>query len=367
VLLCGSGLFLRSLQHASSIDTGMRPDNVLLMAVDPKMNGYSGAKTRAFLSQLRDRVSALPEVRSVTFVDSLPLSLGGSTYIFKAGSTSTEADVYNVAAGFFQTLSLPLLRGRDFNSQTDSGEVVVVNQTMARRLFGGEDPLGRQLNAEKANYTIIGVAGDTKSRTLGEAPAPCAYLFLEPHPEQVMSFFGITIAVKTAGNPRFLDRPVREQIAALDPTLAIFNAGTMREHFDKALLLPRVCATLLAVFGLVGLTLAAVGLYGVLSYSVRRRTREFGIRMAIGSPRSGILAMVVRQGLLMTGIGLAIGLAIALSLSRFAASLLYGVSATDLLTFTLVPVVLLGVTLAAIIVPAYRAAGIQPTTALRSE
>lgn len=367
VLLAGSGLFLRSLQNASSIDIGLRPENVLLMAVDPKIHRYSPEKSRQFISQLRDRVGALPEARSVTFIDSLPLSLGGTSFDFKSGSTSVNADVYNVGAKFFETMSLPLLRGRDFNVQTDGRGTAVINQTMARRLFGDQDPIGRQISAEKTDFTIVGLAADSKSRTLGEDPAACAYLFLEPKPEDVMSFFGISIAVKTNVNPRGLERAVRAEIATFDPTLAIFNIETMQEHVNKALLIPRVCATLLSVFGLVGLTLAAIGLYGVMSYSVRRRTREFGIRMALGAGQSDILGAILRHGLLVTGMGLFIGLAVALSTSRFAASFLYGISATDLLTFTLVPAVLLAVTLAAILLPARRAAQIAPTTALRYE
>ena len=329
VLLAGSGLFLRSLQNASSIDIGLRPENVLLMAVDPKLHRYSPEKTRQFLSQLRDRVAVLPEARAVTYVDSLPLSLGGTSFDFKSGSTSINADVYNVGARFFETMSLPLLRGRDFNSQTDTRAAAVINQTFARRLFGDEDPIGRQMTADKKEFTVIGLSANSKSRTLGEDPAACAYLFLEPKPDEVMSIFGISLAVKTTGNPRGLERAVRAEISTLDPTLAIFNIETMEEHVNKALLIPRVCATLLSVFGLVGLTLAAIGLYGVMSYSVRRRTREFGIRMALGARQADILSTVLRHGLLVTSIGLAIGLALALSSSRFAASFLYGISATD--------------------------------------
>jgi len=221
--------------------------------------------------------------------------------------------------------------------------------------------------ADKIPQTIIGVARNAKSRTLGEEPQNCAYLFLEAAPEKVFSFLGISLAVKTAVNPRSLLRPVRAQIAALDPNLAVFNIETMQEHVDKSLLLPRMSAMLLGVFGVVGLTLAGVGLYGVMSYSVCRRTREIGIRMALGAKPGSVLAMVLRQGLTLTGVGLAIGLALALALGRFTASLLYGISGTDPLTFLAVPVVLLAVSLVAIVFPAYRAAHVEPTTALRYE
>jgi ABC-type antimicrobial peptide transport system permease subunit len=160
---------------------------------------------------------------------------------------------------------------------------------------------------------------------------------------------------------------VRDEIAALDPTMAVFNTETMQEHVDKSLLLPRISALLLGTFGAVGLTLAAIGLYGVMSYSVRRRTREIGIRMALGARPGTVLKMVLGQGLALTGVGLAIGLGIALGLGRFTASLLYGISGTDLLTFLTVPAVLLVAATVAIVVPALRAAHVKPTTALRYE
>ncbi len=377
VLLAGAGLFLRSLGNASSIDIGMKADNILLMAVDPKLHQYSREKTQQFLQQLRERVSALPGVRSVSFVDSLPLSIGGIGYDFKAegGKDRAEqtigADVYTVGTGYWETMGIPLLRGRDFRSGAGDDNAAIVNQTMARRAFGNQDPLGRQIMSDepgnKTLYTIIGVAGNSKSRTLGEEPQNCAYLFMDPHPEKIFSFFGISIAVKTAANPAGLRKPVRDQIAALDPDMAILSTGSMREHVDKSLLVPQISATLLGTFGAVGLTLAAIGLYGVMSFSVRRRTREIGIRMALGAQPGGVLAMVFRQGLALTGVGLTIGLAIALAVGRLAASLLYGISGTDPVTFLAVPAVLVAAALIAIAIPARRAARIGPMTALRTE
>jgi predicted permease len=383
VLLAGAGLFLRSLQNASSIDLGMKPDHILLMSFDPKLHSYSREKTQQFLSTLRERVSALPGVRSVSFVDSLPLSIGGVDFNFKAANGAggkpqqADADTYSVGSGFFRTMGIPLLRGRDFNRRTDDEHVAIINETMARHLFGNEDPIGRQITndnplegqskADKTAYTVIGLAGNTKSRTLGEKPKNCAYLYLEAAPEKAMSFFGISLAVKTSVDPRSLVHPARAEIAALDPNLAVFNTETMQEHVDKSLLLPRLSALLLGVFGAIGLTLAAIGLYGVMSYSVRRRTREIGIRMALGAEPGKVLRMVLVQGLTVTAVGLAAGLALALALGRFAASLLYGISGTDLVTFLTVPGVLLAAALAAIVFPARRAAHVEPSAALRHE
>jgi predicted permease len=372
VLLVGAGLFLRSLQHASSIDIGFDPHNILLMAVDPKLHNYSHEKTEQFLAQLRERVAALPGVRSVTYVDSLPLSIGGISFDFKTTGDrpgteqSVIADVYDVGTRFFEMMGIPLLRGRDF-AKNDDKNVAIVNETMARHLFGNSDPLGRRIDRGKTSYTLIGVVRNSKSRRLGEGPVNCAYLFLEAAPENVPSFFGISIAVKTSVKPTMLSRPVRDEIAKLDPNLAVFGLETMQEHVDKSLLLPQISATLLGIFGAVGLTLAAIGLYGVMSYSVRRRTREIGIRMALGGRPGTVLAMVLRQGLALTGIGLAVGLAIAAGIGRLSAALLYGISGTDLAVFLVVPTVLVAVALVAIVIPARRAGRVDPAAALRSE
>jgi ABC-type lipoprotein release transport system permease subunit len=211
---------------------------------------------------------------------------------------------------------------------------------------------------------VIAVVGNAKSRTLGEDPKSCLYHFLEADPNQILSFFGLAVLVRTSGNPAAIIRPVQAEIHALDRNLAVFNAETMQEHVEKAMLLPRLTAALLGVFGVAGLVLATVGLYGVMSYSVRRRTREIGIRMALGAPASGVLGMVVRQGMLLAGTGLAIGLALALALSRFTASLLYGISPTDAVTFVGVPAVLAAVALAATLLPAHRASRTDPWIAL---
>jgi predicted permease len=373
ILLVGSGLFLRSLQNASSIDIGMRPENVLLMAVDPKLHSYSPEKTRQFVAQIRERVSALPGVVSVTFLDSLPLSFGGTSFDFKTdaaqeGVKESNADVYYVGSRFFETMGIPVVRGRDFSLAADRQPVAIVNETMARKLFGGHNPVGRVITAHnKISYQVIGVSKDHKSRTLGERPAECAYLFLEQKPEEVMSFYGISIAIKSSSNPASLLRPVRNEIHALDANLAVFNGRTLQEHVNGSLLIPRLCASLLGVFGAVGLALATVGLYGVMAYSVRRRTRELGIRMALGADSGGVLRMVALQGLVLAGAGLVIGLAAAFALSRFAESLLYGVGVRDGFTFTAVPLLLLAVAFFAVLVPARRAARIHPMEALRYE
>ncbi len=372
VLLVGSSLFLRSLGNASSIDLGMRTDNLLMMAFDPKLHHYTADKTRQFLAQLRERVEVLPGVRSVSYLDILPLSIGGHTETVeaegaKSGTKPSETDVYSVGAGYFETIGVPLLRGQGFRSPAGTAPVAVVNETLAKRAFPDGNALGRMLRMSGKTYEIVGIAKNSKSRTIGEEPASMLYLPLGQHPEDVMSFFGISLLVKTVGNPRAMTGAVRAQIAALDPNLAVFGVQTMQEHVDKSMLIPKLSAVLLGVFGAVGLVLATIGLYGVLSYAVRRRTREIGIRMALGASAQGVLRMVARQGMCLAGVGLVIGLAMAFGVWRLAASLLYGISATDRVTFIGVPALLLVVAFVATLVPARRAARVDPMDALRWE
>ncbi|MDR3774890.1 MAG: ABC transporter permease [Terracidiphilus sp.] len=373
VLLTTAGLFLRSLGNASSIDIGFKPDNILIMSVDPKLQNYSHDQAAQFLSRLHDGVASLPGVRSVSFVGVVPLSIGGTSNKFDVEadkdhpSKAVVANVNNVGAGYFQTMGIPMLRGRDFLLQSDDQHVAIINETMAASLFPGQDPIGRHMLQDKDAYTVIGVSRDSKLKTIGEKPSEAAYIFLNAAPEKANSFFGTTIIVKTLVNPLELAKPVRGQIASLDPNMAVFNVETMQEHVDKSLLLPRISALLLGIFGAVGLTLAAIGLYGVMSFSVRRRTREIGIRMALGAERGSVLRLVLRQGLILTGVGLAIGLVIALVIGRFTASVLYGTSGADPATFTIVSAVLLTASAVAILVPAVRAAQVEPATALRRE
>ena len=373
VLLATAGLFLRSLGNASSIDVGFKSDNLLMMSMDPKLHNYSHDESVQFLTRLRERVAAQPGVRSMSFVAIVPLSLGANSNNFDTEATkdhpkkTVNANVNNVGTDYFRTLSIPLLRGRDFLLNVDDQHAVIINEVMAANLFPGEEPVGRQIRQDKDTYTVIGVVRNSKSRTIGEIPTDAIYMFLNAAPEKANSFFGTTLIVKTSMNPLALARTGREQIAALDPNMAVFNIETMQEHVDKSLLLPRISALLLGIFGTVGLTLAAIGLYGVMIYSVRCRTREIGIRMALGAHPSKVMGMVLRQGLVLTGIGLMIGLAIALVLGRFTTSVLYGTSGTDLVTFVTVSGVLLATAAVAVLIPSMHAAHVEPTVALRYE
>ncbi len=374
VLVCVTGLFLRSLQSAAGIDIGFRSQNLLLMSVDPRIHGYTPERTVAFLTQLRDHVAALPGVQSVVATDTIPLSGGGRSDGFavpgqkNADKAYITAELYMVTPGYFDTIGTPLLAGHDFGEESPTGpKKAIVNRALVEQIFGGENPIGRQVKGPEATYEIIGVAGNIKARTLGEESRAVLYRSLQQSVASDPAFMGYTLVVRTAGNPGALNQAVQMQIHALDPAMAIFNDETMEEHIRSAYFLPRLAATLFGVFGCIGLVLASVGLYGVMSYAVSRRTREIGIRMAMGAQPGTVERLIMRQGLILTLIAVALGWPAAWMLSKLAASFLYGIQPHDLLTFSLVPVFLIAIALIACWIPARRAASIDPMRALRTE
>jgi len=374
VLLCATGLFLRSLQRAASIDIGFRSDGMLTMSVDPGLHGYSSERTIQFLTQLRQRTATLPGVTSAVVTDVVPLSMGTRSEAFhavgeaKSSKPDPLAELYMASSGYFEAMGIPRLAGRDFaNEAPDGPKVAVVNQAFAERVFGNQNPIGRLVTSGHLNYQIIGVVGNIKSRTVGEDLRAILFRSLDQSVGGDPSFLGYSLIVRTAGDPVALTPSVREQVSALDPTMAVFNVATMQEHVKDALFLPRLAGTLFGIFGGMGLLLASVGLYSVISYSVSRRTREIGIRMALGAQVGAVQRLIVRQGMLLTGIALAIGLPGAWMAAKLADSFLYGVRPHDLVTFTAVPIILTAIALLACWIPARRAARVNPQTVLRYE
>jgi predicted permease len=369
VLLSATGLFLRSMQNASNIKIGFRSRGILMLSVDPRVHGYSPERTNQFLSELRQRVSTLPGVISAVCTDSVPLSGGHRSDGFQvAGSTSPDynmTDLYMVTSGYFETMGIPRISGRDFAAEPANGpKVAIVNQAFVDRVFSGQDPLGRRVNGGGVTYEIIGVVKNIKSRTLGEETRPVLFRSLEQSSGSDPAFLGYSLLVRTAGDYASMGRTVRQEIHALDPSMAIFNEATMEEHLRDALFLPRLASTLFGIFGFIGLLLAAVGLYGVMSYSVSRRTREIGIRIALGSQIAGVQRLIIRQGMLLAMIAVALGLAVALAVAKFFNAFLYGVQPHDLLTFTIVPAFLIAVTFVACWLPSRRASMVDPLKAL---
>jgi predicted permease len=374
ILLCVTGLFLRSLESASSIDIGFRSKNVLMMSVDPRLNGYTPERIVQFLNQVQQREAAIPGVLSAVFTDVTPLSGGHRSERFHAEDQSTGAgagsfaDLYMVTPGYFDTLGIPRISGSDFGGEIANGpKTAIVNQIFVQRIFAGRNPIGQQVTAGHLTYQIIGVVGNVKSRTLGEDVRPVLYRSLVQSIASDPSALGYTLLIHTAGNPASALESVQGQIHALDPQLAVFNEETMQEHVRTAFFLPRVAAMLFGTFGFIGLVLAAVGLYGVMSYAVSRRTREIGIRMALGAKPGTVERMVLRQGMVITLIAVVLGWPVAWMLARVAASFLYGIQPRDALTFAVVPPFLAAIALIACWIPARRAALIDPMKALRTE
>ena len=380
VLLSATGLFLRSLQEAARIDIGFRTNGIVSLQVDPRVNGYSAERTVQFLATARQRVAALPGVISVVTTDSIPLNGGNRSDSFHAvvkpkssnsapGLPDPAVELYMVTPGYFDVMGIPRLAGRDFTSEaaTNSPKVAVVNQAFAQRIFGSENPIGQSVSGGGVTYQIIGVVANIKTRSIGEETRPVLFRSLDQTVASDPAFMGYTFVVRSGGNSAEIVSAARNQIRALDPAMAVYNIQTMQEHLRDAFFLPRLAATLFGVFGAIGLILAAVGLYGVMSYSVSRRTREIGIRMALGAQASQVQQSIVRQALFLTAIAVIMGLPAAFALAKLFTSVLYGIHSDDPVTFAVVPVFLAVVALSACWLPARRAARVDPQIVLRCE
>ena len=373
VLLCATGLFLHSLDNASRINIGFRSRGLLMMSIDPRLHGYSAERSVQLLHQVQEQVAHLPGVMSAAYTDAVPLNGGHRSDGFgvegePAQPTHRIVDLYMASPGYFATMGIARVAGHLFETErATSPRTAVVNQLFAERFFGKENPIGRSVRDGDRVYEIIGVVENTKSRTLGEDLRPVLYRSLaedigaDPSPE------GYTVVVRFAGAPGALANAVRAQIHSLDPSLAIFNTETMEEHLKNALFLPRLAAALFGIFGFLGLGLASVGLYGVISHWVSRRTREIGIRLAIGARTGDVQRLVIRQGMTLAVVALAPGLLIAWASSKLLASFLYGLPSHDAVTFTSVPLFLAAVTLLACWIPSRRVLKVEPSTALRHD
>ena len=380
VLLSATGLFLRSLQEAARIDIGFRTNGIVSLQVDPRVNGYSAERTVQFLATARQRVAALPGVISVVTTDSIPLNGGNRSDSFHSvvkpkssnsapGLPDPAVELYMVTPGYFDVMGIPRLAGRDFTSEaaTNSPKVAVVNQAFAQRIFGSENPIGQSVSGGGVTYQIIGVVANIKARSIGEETRPVLFRSLDQTVASDPAFMGYTFVVRSGGNSAEIVSAARNQIRALDPAMAVYNIQTMQEHLRDAFFLPRLAATLFGVFGAIGLILAAVGLYGVMSYSVSWRTREIGIRMALGAQASQVQQSIVRQALFLTAIAVIMGLPAAFALAKLFTSVLYGIHSDDPVTFAVVPVFLAVVALSACWLPARRAARVDPQIVLRCE
>jgi predicted permease len=372
VLLIVAGLFIRSLSKAQEIDLGFNPADRLVATIDTSLGGYSDAKNKQFWTALLERVRALQGVVRATTTEHAPLGPGylGDLHVYLQGETPIPDErrplVFfdRVGADYFKTIGTALRAGRDFTQQDQIGTqtVAVVNETFARTFWPKGDALGKRfrLSQNDPNWIeIVGVAPDGKYQTLGEGPQ--RHLFLIDHS------YGPTLVVQTAANPAGYLGVIRTVVHQLDPNLPVTDLKTMTDHLGFALYPARVLASLLSVFGTGGMLLAMIGLYGLLALAVGSRTREVGIRMALGAPRRSVLLLIMRQGILLTAIGIGVGLIAAFGAARVVAGLLYGVDAHDLATFIVAPLSMAAVALLAMYIPVRRAAQVDPMTALRYE
>lgn len=371
VALISAGLFVRSLQEAYKANPGFDPDHVVLASFDPFLSGYDEIRGREFYRNLVERVRSLPGVRSATLARRLPLTLGGIAFAnvtIDGYAPAPEEDMRlnyeTVGPQYFQTLRIPLVHGRDFDERDHerSQRVVVINETMARRYWPKGGALGQRLKLTGDWLEIVGIAKDVKNRSLSETPQPFLYLpLLQDYRSNMI------LVARTAMNPEQAFHGVQAVVTALDTGMPIFDLKTLEEHIGVSLFLQRMAATLLSIFGLLALCLAALGLYGVMAYSVSQRTRELGIRISVGAKRRDVLKLILGQTLTMAAIGMAGGVVAAVAVTRFAANLLYGISPADPATFAVIAVLLLLVSLVAGYFPARRATRIDPMIALRSE
>ncbi|HSE37770.1 MAG TPA: FtsX-like permease family protein, partial [Blastocatellia bacterium] len=382
VLLIGAGLFLRSLNNAQSIDPGFAADKILNAQLNINLLRYTKTQGQQFYGQVLERIEALPGVESATLARVVPMSGGGRTSSFliqgqqgpdnvnRSEGTGLPDNAYTVntnvvALKYFTTMAIPLLQGRDFNAQDieKAPLATIINQAFARRYFPDENPIGKRMSFRDANgpwSEIVGVVHDSKYRTLGENPRPSVYVPLAQNHET-----GMTLHVRAAGNPLSIAGSVRHEVQALDPNLAVTNIQPLSDVVTASLFAARMGAVLLAIFGFLALILAAIGLYGVMSYAVSRRTREIGIRMALGAGKGNVLRLVLKDGLTLVGAGVTSGVIVAAAATRLLTSFLYSVSPLDAATFASIPVVLALVALLASYFPARRAAKVDPIIALR--
>ena len=378
VVLISAGLVVRTLLQLQTMNPGFDPQNALTMSFDLGLQGYDRQRGRQFYRQLSERVQTLPGVKSAAVSSYIPLSLNyNSRNIFVEGQPAERGEnvplAMNASAGprYFETMRTPLVHGREFTEQDQDGAelVAVVNEAFVRRLMtsvnSSSEAIGKRISFGSAGgpfIRIVGVAKEGKYFNIAEDPRP----FIWTPMAQDYSSSGI-LTVRTDGSPEPLLAAVRKEVQALDPNLPLFDVKTLTEHMRFALFPARVAASVLGVFGLVALLLSAIGIYGITSYTVAQRTHEIGIRLALGAQLSDVLSLVLRHGLKLTIIGAAIGLFGAYLATRAITSVLYGVSATDPLTFGVVSVLLIGVALLACYVPSRRATKVDPLIALRSE
>jgi predicted permease len=384
VLVTGAGLLVRSAVALNRVDPGFDPRGVIAGRVSlPAASYESPAQVTAAFARIAERVAAVPGVEASALVSAAPLEGGNTNGLVPEGRALDLASAINsamrlVTPDYFSTMRIRLVRGRRFTEQDRAGAplVMVINETLAREAFPGQDPIGKRIaccemapDGGPGWKEVVGVVADVRAQGLSEEPSPEFYLPMLQAPSAAWTWTDrtLTVAARASGDAVSLLGPLRRAIAEVDPTLPLYNLGTMQGRVVESLAESRFSTMLLGTFSLIALALAAIGVYGIISYGVAQRTQEIGIRVALGAQRGDVLALVVRHGAALAGVGLAVGITGALALSRYLGSLLFQVSPTDPPTFAAGAVVLSAVAVLAALLPARRAAMTDPMTALRNE
>lgn len=379
VMLVGAGLLIMSYVRVSQIDPGFRSENVLSAKIAPAASKYPDTRSRIqFYSQVIEKLQALPGVTSAGMVMNLPLSGASMNRGFTAEGRpdpkpdeNISMDYQVVSRDYFSTLNIPVLRGRSFaaSDTENSARVIVINDAMARRYWPNEDPVGKRMAIGESSKdtswrTIVGVVGDVRHASLTEAPVPTAFI---DYRQDLESWPRMAFVLKTSGEPASLSSAVRTSLVSIDPGQPVYAVEPMDKLVSTDVAPRRFVLLLVGSLALVALSLAAVGIYSIISFSVSERTREIGIRMALGAKRADVLRMVLGQGMTVAVVGIVVGLAIALGLTRLLTTLLFSISATDPATFFLVGVILTVIALMACYLPARRATRVDPLVALKEE
>lgn len=373
VVLIGATLFLESFRHAKRMDPGFDPSNVLLAAISLSEAGYSTEQGKLFMRHLRDRLETLPGVQAVSFGKDVPLGFSDGNWdpVQVAGYLPRRGEDMNIYwnqvwPGYFALLRIRFIEGRDFTDRDDSPAppVVIVNEAFVQRFFRGQEAVGRKLRHWGTDFTVVGVIEDIKYKSVGESPRPYFYL---PMQQVWAPYFDFELHVRTDGTPEQILPALRRELQSIDPNVHVFEMFALSDFIGASRFTQKVAASLLGVLGTLALLLAALGLFSVMAYTVSQRTREIGIRMALGARTSDVIRPVLGQALRLTLVGVGVGLALSFALTRLVASQLLGVSATDPLTFVGVSCLLCAVALAASFIPARRATRVDPLVALRSE
>lgn len=376
LLVAGAGLFARSLVNLARVDPGFRTEKLLTFSVDPRLCGYDAPRGFAFYRELRERLAGIPGVRVAGAANPAPLSgdeRGGNLTIEGYQVREDEdvgAGLRAISPGYFRALGVPLLAGREFTVWDDAGapKVVIVNEAFVRRYLGNQNPIGRRIafgagNRIKLDREIVGVAGNMKHSNLREHPRPVVY-FPYPQDERLE---GLSFYVRTDRDENEIASEVRRLVQQMDASLPVFNVSSVKVQVEESIFRERLIAVLAGAFGILATVLAALGLYGVLAYTVARRTAEIGLRIALGATRGAVLNLVIREAGMLALAGIAAGLPASLALSRFVESQLFGVTGSDPAIFAGAALALAAVALLAACIPGLRASRIDPMIALRYE